>query len=280
MKKQKQATSNKTVVVFFLFVFIGGLLFSSCRVEEKEALSVTVLAIGKADCIVLQTENHTVMIDTGEEENLPEIRSFLQSESIDTLDVLILTHFDKDHVGGAATLIEEYAVKEIYQSAFAGDREEYFAYLAACEKKEIMPQKLTETCAFALDDVRFEIYPPENEHYQRKEDNNSSLVVACFQGENSLLFCGDALEERMAEFLTGCNQSFQFVKLPYHGNYLENYPEILDKLQPQIVAITCSRKNPADEKTLAALQDRGIKVYTTREGNIRFSCSQTIKIDP
>ena len=59
---------------------------------------VICMNVGKADAIILRTQNSTVIIDTGEDDEGHEIVSYLQQQNIDTIDYLIITHFDQDHV--------------------------------------------------------------------------------------------------------------------------------------------------------------------------------------
>ncbi len=256
---------RKTAALFLALALLFPALFS-CG-EEKVLLRATVLAVGKADCIVLETGSHTVMIDTGEADNLDEITSFLGSRGIASIDALILTHFDKDHIGCAADLVRAYEIGAVYQSAFEGKRSEYTACLAACAEKGIEPVRLTEKASFTLDGAAFTIWPPEKTSYEKDEDNNASLITACRCGASSLLFCGDAMEERMAEFLSLGTGAYDFVKLPHHGSYLKNYEEIAAALQMKYAAITCSKKNREDEDLVAFLKEKGVKVFLTRGGN-------------
>ena len=55
-----------------------------------------------------------MLIDAGESDDYNEISSILQSEGVRTVDVMLLTHFDKDHVGSAADLLHNDAVQKAY----------------------------------------------------------------------------------------------------------------------------------------------------------------------
>jgi len=258
----------------FLLFLIFLLCLSACSPSSFSETMIYVLEVGKADCIVIQTEDHVAMIDTGEEENLPEILAFLEQKEIDTIDTLILTHFDKDHIGGAAGILAELSVSTVIQSAFSGDRPEYQNYLEALSKKNISPLCLTAVYEFSLNDCRFSVFPPQKDQYSSKEDNNASLVVSLENEHHSFLFCGDAMEERLEEILSLNLGQYDFVKLPYHGNHLGNYSEFLSAVSPEFAAITCSQKNPANQKTLDLLAEHGIKVYQTSNGTVSIRSSE------
>ena len=98
-----------------------------CSCSSASKVTVDILDIGKADCILIDTGKHTIMIDTGEEENISDIISFLEAKNISDIDVLILSHFDKDHIGGAAKLIEKYGIETVLETGFSSNRDEYEA---------------------------------------------------------------------------------------------------------------------------------------------------------
>ena len=106
---------RKTIAtMLFLFAICTVYFLCSCDTGEKVTpASIDVLKIGKADCIIINTGNKIVMIDTGEEENIDQIRDFMDEHNYNKVDTLILTHYDKDHIGGAKYIIEEYGVDTV-----------------------------------------------------------------------------------------------------------------------------------------------------------------------
>jgi len=74
---------------------------------ETGHVEILVFGIGRSDAILITTENHAMLIDTGSREHGPLIVEYLQRKDIDKIDYLIITHFDSDHVGGAYILISE-----------------------------------------------------------------------------------------------------------------------------------------------------------------------------
>lgn len=272
MKKLKNAIASLFLLILTL------VLFAACGQEtagdengESEATvpaSVEILKIGKADCIIINTGTKIVMIDTGEEENYSEIRFYLNQKGYKEIDTLILTHYDKDHIGSATKIIDTYGAKTVIEGQKTDKSQRYLDYHQKMDEKGITPLKLTENYFFKLDSCEFEIFIPKKNKYESNNDNNSSLVISMKCGEVRFLFCADALEERMAEIIGDIQEKYDLIKLPHHGSYLENYNEILKTLSPKYGVITCSNKNPTDERTLSALADYGVDVYQTRLGQI------------
>ena len=234
-------------------------------------VNVDILKVGKADCIVINTGTKIVMIDTAEEENLPQIHSYMQKNGYNRVDLLILTHFDKDHIGGAAQIISKYGVASVIESGFTSPSQWYLSYHDVLDTLDIEPLKLKENYSFLFDSCQFNIDVPKRDKYATKQDNNASLVVSMKIGENSFLFCGDAMELRIEELIEDSIGHYDFVKLPYHGNYLQNYSALLNIISPSYGALTCSNKNPPSEETLSILEKYNVAVYQTRYGEVNVS---------
>ena len=93
--------------LMMLFVFQALLIATGCKVQENEMLQITFIDVGKGDCILLETMNSNVMIDTGYEITYVVVSDILEQKGLTSLDGLILTHYDKDHIGGAFDLLNE-----------------------------------------------------------------------------------------------------------------------------------------------------------------------------
>lgn len=109
---------------------------------ETEPLKVTLLKVGKADAIAIQTEKNTMVIDTGEEEDGEELVFYLKNQGITQVDILLITHFDQDHVGGAETLIESMDVERVLVPDYEGTSTEYQDFMIALEEKGMTAERL------------------------------------------------------------------------------------------------------------------------------------------
>lgn len=109
---------------------------------ETEPLKVTLLKVGKADAIAIQTEKNTMVINTGEEEDGEELVFYLKNQGITQVDILLITHFDQDHVGGAETLIESMDVERVLVPDYEGTSTEYQDFMIALEEKGMTAERL------------------------------------------------------------------------------------------------------------------------------------------
>lgn len=238
-------------------------------VSVDSTLNVWCFQAGKADAFLLWNEAGSVLIDTGESGFGKTILEKLTELGIERLDYLILTHFDKDHVGGAKKILSGIQLGTVLQSNSPKEgAEAYEKYLAAVESCGVAPVTLRQDLSFRLDDTEFLVNPPARELYERDESNNSSLIVTVTHGKTRLLFCGDAEDLRLSEFLETDSGSFDVVKLPHHGRYQSTLKTLLELTRPSCAVITSSDEEPEDAETMELLSQRGVNVLLTRSGPI------------
>lgn len=269
-------------------VFLCALFFlCSCSEESAETIlenpgvKVTFFDVGKGDAILIETANHNVLIDSGYDNTWGIILNYLKKQDIQYLDYMILTHFDKDHVGGADRILEKTKVLEILQPDYESDSGQYLEYLAALDKRELQPVIVTETMRFTLDGAEFLIYPPQQERY-KEEDNDFSLVVSMIYKKRSFLFAGDCEEERLNELLMQeeFELSHDVLKVPHHGKKEKNSEDFLREVAPQAAIITCSEEATASEKICNILNALGAEIYLTKDGTVTCLCDgDTVQIE-
>lgn len=240
---------------------------SETAAPVSDTLNLWCFEAGKADAFLLWNESGAVLIDTGESGFGKTILEKLSELGIERLDYLIVTHFDKDHVGGAKKLLSAIPVGTVLQSNCPKTgADAYEKYVAALAAAGIEASTVRQTLRFTLGDVRFTVDPPAAEHYETDASNNSSLIVSVTHGADSLLFCGDAEDLRLAEFLETNPGKYDLVKLPHHGRWQSTLEQLLEQTQPTWTVITSSDEEPEDPETLALLNRSGIQTILTREG--------------
>ena len=234
---------------------------------EAAALSVYGFSAGAADAFLLTAEDCAVLIDCGEKGFGKEIAGYLDAQGVERLDCLIITHFDKDHVGGAAKVLSSVPVGRVLQSNYPKDSKEYDNYLDALEAAGLTAETVRERLRFTLGGVRFEVDPPAG-GYTEDESNNSSLIVTVTNDADRLLFMGDAEDQRLAEFLDGYAGGCDYLKVPHHGRSGELSAALIDAAQPKIAVITSSDDEPEDAEVVALLERAGAEVFLTKEGAV------------
>lgn len=251
---------------------------SSNNSDVSDTLNFEVLKVGKADAMILTVGTHTVIIDTGEDEDGSKLVDYLQSNNITTIDYLIITHFDKDHVGGANTVIDSIDIKNVIQPNYTSTSDDYNEYVNSLNSKGIIPINLTDDMSFSLGSSNFSLYPAEQDTYNADSDeldNFYSIVTSITHGKNSFLLTGDILSDRLQELINMGNIEHTFLKVPHHGNYDKLSEAFLRAVNPKYAVITCSKKETADYKILSILNNLNTETYLTEDGNIMVTSDGT-----
>ena len=285
-KRKKRESLYYIYVCMFLLmgsVFVG---FSGCAgagdagegtsfagEEEIAGIKITFFDVGKGDAILIETAEHKMMIDAGYEDTAGMLLDSFAELGIKELDYLVLTHFDKDHVGGADHILEAVEVGEVLQPDYPSDSKQYVEYQEVMETKRKKPVLVTETMELSMDGANVLIYPPQQEEY-KEEDNDFSLVVSMGYGEKSFLFAGDCEKERLQELLEQeeFDLSHDVLKVPHHGRKEKNSEEFFTAVSPDAAVITCSEDRPADGEVVEMLEALEADIYFSTEGTVSCFC--------
>ena len=262
-------------VLVILLVLCGAILFGIKynKFGDKD-LSIYCFNAGKADSCLITINDKHLMIDTGEEDLFPEIMQYFNAQGIKELDYLIITHFDKDHVGSASKIIENFKVYNVLENNYKKDSDEYNSYINALEMKKITPIIVESDYKFTLDSLEIVVNGTKTV-FENNESNNTSLITSISYGSNDFLFMGDAQNARIKEFLSTNKKKYDFIKMPYHGKYMKRLDDLLNSIRPRYAIITSSKKEMEDGETVNMLKNFGIKYYLTREGSVLVKSNGT-----
>jgi len=216
----------------------------------------TVLDVGQGQCLLLQSEGKTYMVDCGGSSDTlaADVASeTLLSQGIFKLDALILTHYDRDHAGGVENLLSRIDAKILILPP------EY-------QEQEFLAEKIV----YAYEDILLSsgnhgirIYSSES----GGKDNENSLCIL-FDTENcDILITGD-------RNFSGERMLLQHASVPdvdvlvagHHGSKYATCEDLLAAVSPEIVCISAGRENPFGHpapELLERLQNFGCTIYRT-----------------
>lgn len=254
----------------YAWIVLTIVILTACSpsTDKEEPFVVHAFKVGKADSFLVSYNGEHLLIDAGEEDDGQKIVTYLQEQGIEQLSALIVTHFDKDHVGGADHIVEALPIDTIYVPNYYSGSKQTRQFLEAVAARQYELVHVTTDTAISFENVRGMIYPPKTLY---AGDNNNSLVVDFTYRETSFLFTGDIEAERIEALLAQNKGNYMFLKVPHHGRFNEKTVELIEQVQPEIALITSSNKNPEADETTAVLEQVGAEIYTTRAGDVTFS---------
>lgn len=268
-KRQTGATCTVLVLMIALLAFWGWTQHTGTSESVEEGLVITALPVGKADALIIQKKEQTILVDTGEADDGDYLVQELLNRGIQQIDLMVITHYDKDHVGGAAEVMERMEVQSVFMPDYEGMRPEYKAFVKSLEDQDQV-HHLTDPVSINSGELVFTVYPAEDPSAvmdtDGEYDNDMSLVISLAYGQCRFLLTGDIEKTRIAQMLeTDVDWEHDWIKMPHHGKYQKLLKDFTDAVRPEYAVICCSKEEPAEEKTLDMLAKRRISVWDTSE---------------
>ncbi len=268
--ENRRITIRTPLLFTAIFLIAASFMFSGCN-RRLSGIEITAYSVGKADAILVKSADSAVLIDTGETDDGDDILRSLTSKGIDKLDYLIVTHYDKDHIGGALTVAGGVDIEKVICPDYKGNNEEYENFMTYFSALEGFTRVSVRT-EFSLGGMDYTVYPSDRlyeDNTGETDDNNMSLVIRVSYGDNRFLFTGDIEKKRISAMLdSGTDIGADWIKMPHHGDYKKNLADLLISVSPKYAVITCSEKNPAETKTLDLLRSKNIEYYLTDENDV------------
>ncbi|HCV92497.1 MAG TPA: DNA internalization-related competence protein ComEC/Rec2 [Gammaproteobacteria bacterium] len=250
------------------------LLVPNQKIAQNTAL-ITILDVGQGISHVVQTQNHTLLFDTGARYpsgfNLggSVINPFLKAKQVNVLDKVIVSHADNDHIGGLTDVLQAFKVKEILTST---------------------PNKITRQSSLCYagqqwrwDGVLFEILSPTKN--TRLKGNNASCVLKVSTDQFSVLMSAD-IERKAEKQLVKHQQeklNSDILLSPHHGSKTSSTQAFLDAVSPSIIIISSGYQNrfnhPAKQVTDRYKANKIKSINTNCAGQINIKLGAEISIN-
>jgi competence protein ComEC len=255
--------------------------------RSRDSLRVSMIDVGQGDAILVEFPGgETLLVDTGPltlagNAGKKIVTPFLKRRGIGAIDLLVITHPDADHCGGAASVLRSFPVRRVIESVAGGGAALYDSYHAAALARG-SPVSLTRRgeAIAAADCARiYVLWPPcpgtsSWAETRRSGSNNASIVFKLVYGGVSFLFTGDAEKESEHELIRSFGGFLRstVLKVAHHGSDSGTSQEFLDAVRPSLALISVgihNRFRHPSPSLLVRLQAAGAGVLRTdREGAV------------
>jgi competence protein ComEC len=225
-------------------------------------LRLTVLDVGQGDSILLQVPDGAVLVDEGPPE--AAVSEQLEGLGVDRLAALVLTHPQRDHVGGAADVLTNLRVGIVLDPGIPVPSPYEDAALAAARDRHVPVVRAHAGQRFSIGALRLRVLWPDGPGSPTDDPNNHAVVLVASYGEVDALLTADA-ESNVT--LPVRPPAVEILKVGHHGSADEGLSDLLELVHPQVVVISVGRHNdyghPAPS-TMATLQAfSSLAVYRT-----------------
>ncbi len=239
--------------------------------EEAKAsvggeLKVHFFDVGQGDCQFLEfPDGTTMLIDAGPTDAGEGVVQKIKELGHDSIDILVASHPDSDHIGGLRYPLREMKVGEVWAPDASKDTYAYEKFLKAVDGQGLTINKAeSDTTIREGEGYSIEFLGPDMSRQRDDLDSNSfSTIIRVQFGDTSFLFTGDAYKDQIdrAE-----EDYVDVLKVAHHGSYSGTDEKLIEQIQPSIAIIQYAEDNPygyPHDEVRAALE--GVPTYGNAE---------------
>jgi competence protein ComEC len=247
--------NKKIVSVLTILVFLNIVSWFVVFQFSQNYLEVIFLDVGQGDAILIKTPfDHQILIDGGPSRETIIRRLSEEMPFYDkTIDLIVLTHVDKDHITGLLQALKDYEIENIIWSGIGENKE--WEDLIGKEGASIIEAK--KGMNILANNISFNVLNPEGTNYS--DLNDSSVVLKMNYDSASFLFTGDISSK------IDINEDIDVLKVSHHGSKYGTSQELLEKTTPELAIIQVGKNSyghPSQE-VLTRLDNFGIKTLRT-----------------
>jgi competence protein ComEC len=271
----KKSVSYVLAFLFLLNIFAWLTVFD---LREARFLGVTFFDIGQGDAIFIETPGRNqILIDGGPDsailEKLNESLPFWDR----TIDLLVLTHPDSDHVTGLIHVLNNYKVENILWTGVVKEDAVFEKWQELIEKENarIFIAEAGQKIIAPGTDAEI-LFPFESlEGKPVKDANNLSAILKLDFGEISFLFTGDVYESTERKLVEkGIDIGSDILKVGHHGSKTSTCEEFVREVLPEVAVISAGKDNNyghPHKETLDTLAKYDITIFRTDlQGDIKI----------
>lgn len=244
---------------------------------------IAFLDVGQGDSILIQDSDLTqILIDAG-----PGAKAITEIKKIvpffdKTIELVIITHPEKDHFGGLITLLKHFKIKQVFLTGAVKKTPEFKTLISELKKADVPLGLLYKDVNISTRNINLRVLWPLTQllGISLERANNSSAVTLIESGRGKLLLLGD-VEKVVEEQLSISHKNIlagAILKLGHHGSKTSTSVALLDAIRPKAAIISVGKNNPykhPSPEITNLLKQYGIPFWRTDLlGTIKFALPQ------
>jgi competence protein ComEC len=257
--------------------------------RSPDALTVDVLPVGQGESVVVRSPGGDVMlIDAGgsrfgRDPGRSVVVPYLRRQGVSSIDWVVATHADVDHVGGLEAVVEYLQPRRIVvdgteRSDLIGQLVEQVRTGGGTALQVAPGQHIRFDLGGAVATIGRADPDPASAGHWALSDNNASLVTTLEYAGRRLMITGD-IERASERWFAPLLPPVDWMTVPHHGSTTSSSPALLDALQPKVAVVSAGRDSPFGHPDLTILrryESRRIPVLQTAlTGLVRTSVGST-----
>ncbi len=232
--------------------------------HQPAGLRVTFLDVGQGDSTLLETPSARVLVDEGPPE--ADVAGQLARMGIRSLSAMVLTHPQRDHVGGAAAVLRRLRVGVVLDPELAATGPDEQEAMTAAHERGVPVRAARAGSDFRASGLVLHVLSPADSGLPSEDPNLNAVVLIASYGETDVFLTADAESDVTARLPI---RAVEILKVAHHGSVDPGLDEELRVLRPRIAVISVGRLNdyghPRPETLAALAAVPGLAVYRTDE---------------
>ena len=211
--------------------------------------------VGQGDATVVRSANRIALIDTGKSE--PKINTCLSHLRVRRIDLLVLTHYDLDHIGALSSVLDSHQVVTALITSYQDERPAAGFAKWQLQQRDILVTEAETGLTGRLGSANWQVLNPDVDGGDAEDSNDGSIAMQFnLDGYNLLALAdlGERAQMRIAErFGQWHDDSLPLVlKVAHHGS-ADQYPELIEALHPAVTLISVGPHNGYGHPTARTL---------------------------
>lgn len=236
--------------------------------ETGSELTVTFIDVGQGDSTLICCDGYAMLIDAGgESEGSPAVSDALRQHSITSLDYVILTHPDADHIMQADEVVASVDCKMLLLPECQNNSTHFTNLMDAIGDKGYAITTPVVGTTYSLGSASFILLAPNSTTYNSNNDYSIALLLT--HGDNTFLFTGDAQERSEDEMLQNeYSLDADVYHVGHHGGNTSSTVDFLNAVTLIYAVISCGEDNTYGHpraEVLNNLRSMGVQVFRTDE---------------
>lgn len=267
--KRNQHIFQKLIFASIIFcVSVTVLLVESKVASSNGLMKIWFFDIGQGDAIFIEAPTgEQMLIDAGPSKSVSSKLGSVMLPWDRSIDALLLTHQDADHISGAVSVLENYQVQHVYENGVTSSTPISKAVAESIKNENSIYQIVNQGDVIELGQIKLEVLWPNHQALDNfsKERNNTSIVIKLTYGELSVLLTGD-LEETAEKFVGKLSGDIDVLKVAHHGSLSSTSNKFLGETTPEIAIIPVGKNNSYGHPHPAVIKrliDRNIRIFRT-----------------
>lgn len=262
--KRKNKLISLFLSLFLLLFTLAPQAALTVNAETNGEMAVHFLDVGQGNAILVQSGGQNLLYDGGDQNHTDEVVSYLQQQNVQTIDYMISSHYDEDHLGGLVKCLDNFEVEHVLGSDYVHTSDLFNTFMNTATAHAIIVEYPSVGDTYEFGTGSFTVMAPDG---ISQNSNDNSVVIRLVNGNNSFMFMGDAEETSEQDMIsTGMNLDCDVLSLGHHGSASSTSWDLLEASTPSWAVISCGQDNsyghPA-ASTMEKLRDMNIPVYRT-----------------